>query len=543
MNTYQPTQNLKAPTSSLRASLKRFHVDSCMKTIWQKTSLYLGLRSRYLVTTSSAIRVRYTLPCLVVTAFFAASVIHKTFPVSHYDKADLSAILASIEPAAGAQISMETSHLAAAVDATPVSLSSTVEEALPRVTPKTINMAAASELPESFYRNIEKIKQSEPVEIELQSGQTVTGQLTNIGISSNDAYQIMEALRKYQDPHQVRAGQSFKIEFDPKAPQGEYRTMAKMTMPVSAAKQIVVYRTGDQVFQAKQVEKEIKKSYAAARAELKYSLYGSAAKAGIPDEVIANFIKIYSWNVDFQRDIRAGDEIELLYEINELQDGTVTGYGDIIYARLIVSGRDIPLYRFQTQDGLVDYFDRDGTSIRRTLMKTPIDGARMSSGFGMRRHPVLGYSKMHRGLDFAAPTGTPIYAAGDAVVDYAGRFSTFGNYIRLKHNGTLKTAYAHLSRIKPSVKVGTRVKQGEVIGYVGTTGRSTGPHLHYEILINDNHVDPRGVNIPTGEQLKGDQFNKFKSQRRKFDQEYAALTKGADYAMLPEEKTDNTSSN
>ena len=171
-------------------------------------------------------------------------------------------------------------------------------------------------------------------------------------------------------------------------------------------------------------------------------------------------------------------------------------------------------------------------------MKTPVDGARISSGFGMRRHPVLGYNKMHKGMDFAAPTGTPIYAAGDGIVEHAGRKGSYGNYIRIRHNSKLKTAYAHLHKIKPTVKVGSRVRQGDVIATVGTTGRSTGPHLHYEVLLNSKQVDPRSVNLPTGEQLAGAELKRFKALAGSVHKQYVSLVDGLKFAKAPDNAED-----
>lgn len=278
-------------------------------------------------------------------------------------------------------------------------------------------------------------------------------------------------------------------------------------------------------------EKELFPKLYARKTRIETSLYGSAARANIPSAVIAEMIRIYSWNIDFQRDIRSGDKIEVLYEAFETEDGEFARYGNVLFASLNVGNRDYPIYRFEMDDGRVDYFEPDGISIRKTLMKTPVDGARISSGFGMRKHPVMGYSKMHKGMDFAAPTGTPIYAAGDGVVERAGRNGSFGNYVRIRHNSKLKTAYAHLHRIKSSVSKGSRVRQGQIIGYVGTTGRSTGPHLHYEVLLNGEQVNPRSVNLPTGEQLAGQQLKRFKLQQGQTHQQYVSLGQGLKFAQ------------
>ncbi|MCB9980212.1 MAG: peptidoglycan DD-metalloendopeptidase family protein [Rhodospirillales bacterium] len=392
----------------------------------------------------------------------------------------------------------------------------------------------------SFYKR-KALKEDNPVKIKIEEGQTVAGQLTEIGVPSTEAYDAVEALREFYDPRRIRPGQAFEVEYEPQAAEDGtvLKSISKMTMPVSPAKQIVVFRDSNS-FKAKEIEKKVDTVIAASRTTLKYSLYGSAAKAGIPDEVIADMIKIFSWSVDFQRDIRSGDEIEILYETKMTEDGAVMGYGDILYARLVTGGQDLSLYRYSMKDGHSDYFDPQGHSIKRTLMKTPIDGARMSSGYGMRRHPVLGYNKMHKGADFAAPTGTPIFAAGDGVIEKAGRNGSFGNYVRIRHNSKLQTAYAHMQKIKSGIRPGTRVKQGQIIGYVGTTGRSTGPHLHYEVLINGTQVNPRGVNVPTGETLSGKELKRFQASKASFDQEFSTLTRPQKYAQADSSEDDVT---
>jgi murein DD-endopeptidase MepM/ murein hydrolase activator NlpD len=331
-------------------------------------------------------------------------------------------------------------------------------------------------------------------------------------------------MKEHVDPRAVKVGQKLNVYFKPVKGEenGEFN---KLVMNVDPIKEVTVSRDGDK-FKTELSEKKLVKNTYAGRAEIETSLYGSAARAGIPSQVIAEMIRIYSWNIDFQRDIQPGDKIEVMYEAEETEDGEYAKFGNVLYANLTVGGKDVPIYRFETTDGRVDYFQPSGMSIRNTLMKTPIDGARISSGFGMRHHPVLGYNKMHKGIDFAAATGTPIYAAGDGVLEYAGRFSSYGNYIRIRHNSQLKTAYGHMHRLAKGMKIGERVHQGEVIGYVGSTGRATGPHLHYEVLVNNSQVNPKSVNLPTGEQLAGKELNKFKSQMASLHQQYVSLADG-----------------
>jgi len=202
----------------------------------------------------------------------------------------------------------------------------------------------------------------------------------------------------------------------------------------------------------------------------------------------------------------------VMYEEYKTDDNKrVPGRGNIVYADLKLGGEDMPFYRYTDKSGNVGYYDDRGFSAKKPLMKTPIDGARISSGFGMREHPVLGFTKMHKGIDFAAPRGTPIYAAGDGVIEKIGPFSTYGNYVRIRHRNDLKTAYAHMKGFKAGLRDGSHVKQGEVIGYVGTTGRSTGPHLHYEVLVNNKQVNPASVKLPTGATLHGHDLKSFKA--------------------------------
>lgn len=309
----------------------------------------------------------------------------------------------------------------------------------------------------------------------IKSGQTIAGILQNAGVSGGEAYKIVEAMSEYIDVRKIRAGQSFKARFEPEASDedgSESMVLAEMVMDIDPLKSVSISKFGED-FSAELKEKEVVSKIYAGAAEIQTSLYGSAARSGIPSQAIAKMIRMYSWSVDFQRDIRRDDRIELMYEVMETEDGEPVKYGEIQYANLTVGGVDMPLYRFEGKNGEVGYYDHNGRSIKKTLMKTPVDGARMSSGYGMRKHPILGYGKMHKGVDFAAPVGTPVYAAGDGVLERVGRNGGYGNYIRLRHNSTLKTAYAHLHKFAPGISAGKRVKQGQVIAYIGSTGRST----------------------------------------------------------------------
>ena len=260
------------------------------------------------------------------------------------------------------------------------------------------------------------------------------------------------------------------------------------------------------------------------------SLYLSAVKAGVSASILMEMIRLYSWDVDFQRSIRPGDGFEVMFEKLYTEDGEFARYGNVLYGKLALSGTNLPLYRFTTKAGLTDYFDAKGKSARKALMRTPINGARLSSGFERRRHPILGYTKMHRGLDFAAPRGTPIYAAGNGTVVYRSRNGAYGNYIRIRHNSEYSTAYGHMSRFSRKIRRGRRVKQGQIIGYVGTTGRSTGPHLHYEVLSRGRQLNPFRLKLPSGKSLKGPELVRFKAERQRTLEKYTSLPKSATVA-------------
>ena len=375
---------------------------------------------------------------------------------------------------------------------------------------------------------LKKPEQPKFKEIKIGAGQTIAGQLQEAGLSGSEAYKAVKALNKHFDVRKVKSGQTIGVHYEPD--QDGLMKFAKMEMSLGPVKEVTVMREGAEDFKAELLEKELIKRTYGGKAQIQTSVFGSAARANIPPAVIADVIRIYSWDVDFQRDIRQGDKIEVMYETYETEDGQFGRYGNVLFASLTLSGIEIPIYRFEMSDGRTDYFQPNGRSIKKTLMKTPIDGARMSSGFGMRHHPVLGYNKMHKGVDFAASTGTPIYAAGDGVLEVVGRKGGYGNYIRIRHNSKLKTAYAHMHKFAKGMSKGKRVKQGQVIGYVGTTGRSTGPHLHYEVLSNGKQVNPRSVNLPTGEELAGKEKQRFKSLIGEVKQQYVSLTQGIKFA-------------
>jgi len=246
------------------------------------------------------------------------------------------------------------------------------------------------------------------------------------------------------------------------------------------------------------------------------SLYKAAIDENIPANIIIEYARIYGFQVDFQRDVRKKDKFQIMYEIFLNEKKELVETGEIIFANLKLSGQDNSLYYFD-KEGSEGHYDKNGKSVKKALMKTPINGARLSSPFGMRKHPIDGYNKMHRGTDFAAPMGTPIMASGDGIVKKAGWCGGGGNCVKIKHNSTYQTVYAHMSKFARGIKSGVRVKQGQTIGFVGSTGKSTGPHLHYEVIVNGKKVNSQKLKLPSGKILKGKERKIFETKKIKID--------------------------
>lgn len=366
-------------------------------------------------------------------------------------------------------------------------------------------------------------KAADPVErrlVSLGRGDTLMQVLLDADVPQPHAQEAVAALKAVYDPRRMKSGQPVEVMFDRTG--GEGRFVGFEFQP-AVERSVSVSFNGIR-FQAAETAKKLGRRAVAAQGEIRSSLFESGRAAGVPMSVLAELIRNYSYDVDFQRDIQPGDRFEILYEQVVTEDGEVVagGGGNILYASLTLSGKEQAIYRYEDSQGIAEFFNAQGSSIRKALLKTPIDGARLSSGFGMRRHPVLGYSKMHKGVDFAAPTGTPIYSAGAGVVDEVGPKGAYGNYIRIRHNGEISTAYAHMSRFGAGMRKGARVAQGDVIGYVGTTGRSTGAHLHYEIVKAGQQVNPLSVAVPTGRNLDGKELARFKSVVASLQQRFEA---------------------
>jgi murein DD-endopeptidase MepM/ murein hydrolase activator NlpD len=385
-------------------------------------------------------------------------------------------------------------------------------------------------LPGSLSRGATVAGQARPAKAELPAPQWSTEQVTvrrgdtlmdilnRAGIAQAEAHAAVQSLQAVYDPRRLRAGQELLIRAENGPADAGERRLIGLDFDVDFDHAVRLTRGADGRYTTAKVARPQRHDLVHHAGIIDDSLYMSAERAALPHDVIISLIKLFSWDVDFQRDVRRGDQFETLFEVVALEDGSqVVRGGDLLYAALSINGRLFEAYRFELPDGRVAYFDRSGKSLRKFLLRTPIDGARLSSRFGMRRHPILGYNRMHKGVDFAAPTGTPIYAAGEGRVDVAKRNGGYGRYIRIRHTGEYSTAYAHLSAFANGIAPGRRVRQGEVIGYVGTTGRSTGPHLHYEVLRNNAQINPLQIKQPPNQQLAGADLERFRVEILRID--------------------------
>ncbi len=357
----------------------------------------------------------------------------------------------------------------------------------------------------------------------VRRGDTLMRTLVSASAVRAEAAEAIASLREVYDPRRLKPGQEISITLAKPEVGDSGLRLLEVTIEASAERSVAARRGEDGSFTAIEIERELRGVDRRIAGVITDNLFTSGRRADLPVPVIMRLIRLYSWDVDFQRDIQRGDTFTLMFDMLVDEAGNEVQAGIIFFASMNLSGADTPLYRYELADGRVDYFDIQGRSTRKALMRTPIDGARLSSRFGVRRHPVQGYNKMHKGLDFAAPRGTPIYAAGDGVVERASRHGGYGNYVRIRHNSDYRTAYAHMKSYAKGIYAGKRVIQGQTIGFVGSTGQSTGPHLHYEILHNGKQVNPLSVRLPTGVRLAGTDLARFAAERDRLQVMYAEL--------------------
>ena len=356
-----------------------------------------------------------------------------------------------------------------------------------------------------------------------ESGDTLAQLLVKSGVNRTVAHEAITALGTLYDPRRIRIGQEIMVRFHT-GPEGETPgRFLGLSLEPDPASRITIARLDPGGFEAARVDKVLTRRLTLAEGTIDHSLYLAGTRSELPRPVLHELIRAFSWDVDFQRDIRAGDSFRVLYEHFHDAEGRLVRTGRILFAALRLSGDDNAVYRHQSRDGTTGYYGADGRSVQKALLRTPVDGARLSSGYGRRKHPILGFTRMHRGIDFAAPRGTPVYAAGSGRIDVVGRRGAYGKYVRIRHDGEYSTAYAHLSRYAKGLAKGQRVSQGRVIGYVGSTGRSTGAHLHYEILRAGRRINPMKVRLPSGRRLAGAELERFLAAREARQEQIASL--------------------
>ena len=351
-------------------------------------------------------------------------------------------------------------------------------------------------------------------EIKVSKGDNFAKILKKGGLKGRDIDLVILNGEEYYDFSKLYIGDTVKIFSDYGS---EGLKLFNLIYKYSDTKELIIsYLDNSFIYEIKEIPLISEKIFVSG--EIKTSLYKAMKDQGLSEIVINEIIRIYSFDVDFQRDIYEGDKFEMIFTKKTNKDGETVQIEDPKY--LMLSSRGTPLfYYLYDTDEFSEYFDEKGKGMTKSLMKTPINGARLSSSYGMRKHPISGYNKMHKGVDFAAPSGTPIFAAGNGIIEYAGRNGGYGKYIRIRHDSTYKTAYAHLKSYKKGITSGVRVKQGDVIGYVGSTGKSTGPHLHYEIIVNGVQINPSTLKLPSGRKLNEQQLNEFKSLVLRIDRE------------------------
>ena len=352
------------------------------------------------------------------------------------------------------------------------------------------------------------------IDYKIKQGDTYENIINEISISKVEKKLFLKTVTKNNNLKILKLNQNLYFKIDKR----NTPRILEFKIEVSKKKEILFTRIIDEkIFISKIIEKNLDKVITYKEGKITTSLYNAAINLNIKPGVIVDFARLYGFQVDFQRDIWKNDSFQIIYEEFKNVEGKVIETGDIIYANLNLQDNDIQLYKFEYEKNKIDYFDENGKSMRKTLMKTPINGARLSSSYGKRKHPILGFTKMHTGTDFAASTGTPIMASGDGLIVRAKWCGGGGNCVKIKHNSVYQTVYAHMSKFGRGIKKGVRVKQSQIIGYVGSTGLSTGPHLHYEVIENGKKINSQKLKLPSGKILKGNQRKLFEVNKIKID--------------------------
>jgi len=373
---------------------------------------------------------------------------------------------------------------------------------------ETISTSAQPSLDEEDIAEAEEGPYDETLTI--QEGDTLASLLSRLGIPSNQAHEAIAALTKVFNPKDLKIDQEIYVVYDT-AGNGETYDLKFLRIRPDIDHEVELVLTGGGFFQAAKHKKELKHGYSHINGSIDISLYADALKAGASPKMLHDMIKAFSYDIDFQRDIQPGTEFSLFYDTLKDEEAGLERPGELLSARLVIDKKVYEIYRFQAPGGVPEYYTQQGEAVRKALLRTPIDGARLTSGFGNRKHPIKGFTKMHKGVDFAAPKGTPIMAAGSGVVERCNVYGAYGNYICIRHNGNTKTAYAHMKGFAKGISRGAKVHQGQIIGYVGMTGSTTGPHLHFELILNGQHKNPREITQLPKSKLVGKVLKEFKA--------------------------------
>ena len=389
--------------------------------------------------------------------------------------------------------------------------------AAPRLAPNTTVIHKTVEEEEEDEEATDLLVNAQTKDLTVGRGDTLASLFEKVGTEKSEASAIIEAMAPALSANDVKQGQQVRFYLLPAPSDTGQMEPVKVSVFAKGGTHIVSVarnKHGDLVANTEAEPAETSaKNQQPARATLYTSFYEAALKQNIPADTILKLLRVHSYDVDFKQKVRSGDKFEVFFD----DDSTDRDTGEVLYTSMTVDGQMRKFFRFRTPDDMVDYYDEQGNSAKKFLMRNPVKGGRYTSGFGDRRHPLLRYIRMHTGVDWAAPTGTPILAAGDGTVERVGREGGYGNYVRIRHANGFATAYGHMSRYAPGMEPGIKVKQGQVIGFVGSTGMSTGPHLHYEVLVNNKFVNPMTIQVPRGLQLTGRELAEFQKERRRIE--------------------------
>ena len=354
---------------------------------------------------------------------------------------------------------------------------------------------------------IEEINNLQEIVFEVKKNQTFSKIVSKYLSSDKVVFNVVNEIEKTFDLRKLKAGIKILFYQDQAS-----KKLVKIIIPIENDINLNVFIAENIAVEKKYLKTKLEshsKEYL-----ITNSLYSDGIKNNIPIEILTKLIRLYSFDLDFQRDIKKDTKVSISYDSKNIEDRDQQYFGDINYALIEIEINKLEYFKFKTDEGFIDYFNKKGENVKKSILKTPIDGARLSSTFGIRKHPILGYNKMHRGVDFAASKGTSVFAGGNGTIEFAGKNGGYGNYIRIRHNNEYKTAYAHLLGFKKGISTGIRVNQGNVIGYVGSSGRSTGPHLHYEIIYQNEQINPLALKLPSGKKLKGKELERFISEMK-----------------------------